>query len=350
MTKGGSVDSTDAILPRRPAKLNNLTGFTAMPRPLFPYHPMPTAINPWTASVLPPPDHPMTRRGMARTLVSAACDRSAGAAADMCGRQVAETTANRVMEDQRSGCKVGALPGWKRPLDLLCSGLSLPLMLPLMLLIGLWIKLVSRGPALLRQQRIGRNGKPFVLYKFRSMRMNCDTQQQSAYVRGLVASDCPMIKLDLLCDCGLISGGGMMRAAGLDELPQLFNVLRGDMSLVGPRPCLPEEYACFTPTQRERFNALPGLTGLWQVNGKNRSTFREMNAMDIHYVRNASARIDLQIVMRTPAALLCQVLLAIQQRHTVLRRQVLPPRAIAIPQADAGTGQGYAPGGQYQTP
>ncbi len=202
---------------------------------------------------------------------------------------------------------------WKRALDLTCIFISLPFTLPLMILIVLWVRMVSRGPALFRQERVGQNGNRFVLYKFRSMKMNAGTSRHETYLRHLVRSDSPMIKLDLLCDSRLIPGGCFLRAAGLDELPQLLNVLRGEMSLVGPRPCLPQEYGYFSERQRERFAALPGLTGSWQVSGKNQTTFSEMNVMDICYVREASLELDLSIMMRTPAALLGQMCQAFQQ-------------------------------------
>lgn len=201
----------------------------------------------------------------------------------------------------------GPVPGWKRGLDLICILLSLPVTLPLMAAITLWIKCASRGPALFRQERIGRNGKRFVLYKFRSMKVNADPQRHRNHFSHLVQSDSPMVKLDLLCDSRLIPGGCLLRAAGLDELPQLLNVLRGEMSLVGPRPCLPEEYRFFSPKQRERFESLPGLTGIWQVHGKGVSTFSEMNAMDALYVRRSSLALDLGIMLRTPFALLRQM-------------------------------------------
>ena len=181
--------------------------------------------------------------------------------------------------------------------------------------VALWIKFASRGPALFRQERIGRNGKRFTLYKFRSMKMNAETQRHQNHFRHLVRSDSPMVKLDLLCDSRLIPGGCFLRAAGLDELPQLLNVLRGEMSLVGPRPCLPEEFRFFSPKQRERFEALPGLTGLWQVHGKGVSTFSEMNAMDALYVRRSSALLDFGIMLRTPLALLRQMNQALQQKR-----------------------------------
>lgn len=115
-----------------------------------------------------------------------------------------------------------------------------------------------------------------------------------------------MTKLDLAGDPRLITGGRFLRASGLDELPQIFNVLRGEMSLVGPRPCLPHEFARYGLWQQERVNAPPGLTGFWQVNGKNKTTFSEMIAMDIFYARNMSVWLDLQIILKTIPALVEQ--------------------------------------------
>lgn len=211
--------------------------------------------------------------------------------------------------------KPRAVAVWKRNLDLCCVFISLPFILPLMALIVVWIKLVSRGPAIFRQVRIGRDGKPFTLYKFRSMHLHADTRRHSRHFSQLVESNCPMVKLDLLCDSRLILGGCMLRAAGLDELPQLLNVLRGEMSLVGPRPCLPEEYGYFTSVQRVRFRALPGLTGIWQTEGKGITTFTEMNAMDADYVRKASLPMDLSIMWRTPCAILGQLRMAWNRRR-----------------------------------
>ena len=191
--------------------------------------------------------------------------------------------------------------------DLACVFLSLPLAIPLMLAVACWIKLVSRGPALFCQERIGFGGRRFTLYKFRTMHPGAPTRDHEAHVGRLVESDSPMIKLDLLGDARLIPGGCFLRSAGLDELPQLLNVLLGEMSVVGPRPCVLEEYGFFTLSQRERFTVLPGLTGLWQVNGKNRTTFREMNAMDVHYARRYSPLLDLWIMLLTPVALLGQM-------------------------------------------
>jgi lipopolysaccharide/colanic/teichoic acid biosynthesis glycosyltransferase len=184
-----------------------------------------------------------------------------------------------------------------------------------MAVVVFWVKLVSRGPAIFRQERIGRSGRRFTLYKFRSMHVNADTFRHSRHFDHLVQSGSPMVKLDLLCDTRLIPLGCLLRAAGLDELPQLFNVLRGDMSLVGPRPCLPDEYRFFSRSQRVRFEVLPGLTGVWQSEGKGISTFAEMNEMDARYVKTASLLLDLSIMCRTPFALLRQMRLACKSRR-----------------------------------
>jgi lipopolysaccharide/colanic/teichoic acid biosynthesis glycosyltransferase len=116
-----------------------------------------------------------------------------------------------------------------------------------------------------------------------------------------------MIKMDAHGDSRIIPFGLLLRSSGLDELPQLINVLLGEMSLAGPRPCLPYEYARYQPWQRERFNTVPGLTGLWQVSGKNRTTFAEMIRLDIEYANNKNLWLDLKIIIKTPAALLIQM-------------------------------------------
>jgi lipopolysaccharide/colanic/teichoic acid biosynthesis glycosyltransferase len=123
----------------------------------------------------------------------------------------------------------------------------------------------------------------------------------------LIQTNRPMTKLDAT-DPRIIRGGRILRALGVDELPQLFNVLYGEMSLVGPRPCTPREFQAYEPWQRARVQALPGLTGYWQVNGKNRTTFTEMIHMDLFYIRAMSLRLDLAILFRTFPALLGQFL------------------------------------------
>jgi lipopolysaccharide/colanic/teichoic acid biosynthesis glycosyltransferase len=206
--------------------------------------------------------------------------------------------------------RIGAVmpPCWKRRLDVSCIFVTAPCWLMLMALIGLWVKLVSPGPVFYRQARIGWRGRRFLIRKFRSMRANSDTRSHELHLQQLIESDTPMVKLDSLGDPRLIPGGRIIRALGLDELPQLFNVLRGDMSLVGPRPCTPEEFAHYEAWQKARANVLPGLTGHWQVNGKNRTTFNQMIVMDLFYARNMSFRGDLAIILKTVPAIIAQVI------------------------------------------
>lgn len=217
------------------------------------------------------------------------------------------------------------IPAWKKFSDLLGVILSLPIAIPLVLLIALWVRLVSRGPALFRQERIGMGGRRFILYKFRTMQYGVATTDHELHVSRLVESGSPMVKLDLIGDSRLIPGGCFLRTTGLDELPQLLNVLRGEMSLVGPRPCLPGEYGFFKDSQRKRFKVLPGLTGLWQINGKNRVTFNEMNAMDVDYVGRMSPSLDLAIISRTPMALVRQMTECMSQHRRVRQRVASEP-------------------------
>lgn len=146
-----------------------------------------------------------------------------------------------------------------------------------------------------------------MLFKFRTMRVNVETRTHEDYFAQLMSAECPMTKLDS-ADERLIRGGRFLRASGLDELPQIFNVLRGEMSLVGPRPCLPKECERYEEWQLKRFDTLPGLTGYWQVNGKNRTTFREMIMMDLFYVRHSSLWLDLKVIFKTFPTLTREVL------------------------------------------
>ena len=196
---------------------------------------------------------------------------------------------------------------WKRRLDLFCVLLSLPFSLPLMLLIALGIKLISHGPVLFYQERMGLGGERFICLKFRSMQVDAETLVHENYLKKLIESDRPMTKLDISGDGRLIPGGRFFRATGLDELPQLVNVLRGEMSLVGPRPCTPNEFYNNEQEQLKRLQIPPGLTGYWQVNGKNRTTFHEMIAMDIWYTNHLSLWLDLWIILKTPWAILVQI-------------------------------------------
>jgi lipopolysaccharide/colanic/teichoic acid biosynthesis glycosyltransferase len=204
------------------------------------------------------------------------------------------------------------VPGWKAPFDVACILLALPLWLPLMLLLMLVTRIASPGPVFYRQKRVGLGGKHFLIWKFRTMKVNTETQTHERYFEELMRTNCVMTKLDTRGDARLAPFGRILRASGLDELPQIFNVLCGHMSLVGPRPCLPNEFANYEPWQRERVNGLPGLTGLWQVNGKNKTTFNEMIRMDVSYLNNMSLLLDLKIMLKTCAVIARQLF---ESRH-----------------------------------
>jgi exopolysaccharide production protein ExoY len=199
------------------------------------------------------------------------------------------------------------IPQWKRSLDVICVLVALPLLLPVMLIVVVIVKVGSAGPVLFRQQRVGFRGQRFTCLKFRTMAREVDTTVHEEYCQQLIDSDLPMAKLDIQGDRRLIPFGRQLRVCGLDELPQIINVLRGEMSLVGPRPCLPCEYEKHLPWQKRRFDTLPGLTGLWQVSGKNTTTFNEMICLDLWYDRDKSLWLDLKIMFRTIPALTAQV-------------------------------------------
>jgi lipopolysaccharide/colanic/teichoic acid biosynthesis glycosyltransferase len=214
-------------------------------------------------------------------------------------------------------CRV---PVWKRVLDISCIILALPVLLPVVLVLYLMIKLVSPGPVLFLSERVGFRGRRFICFKFRTMKVDADADVHKRHLAELMRSDAPMVKIDSHGDPRLIRFGPVLRATGLDELPQLLNVLAGEMSLVGPRPCLPYEYDSYLPSQKRRFNSLPGLTGLWQVSGKNKTTFSEMITLDIRYADNKSVWLDLKIMLKTFPALLAQVIEARKRKREVRQK------------------------------
>jgi len=199
------------------------------------------------------------------------------------------------------------MPRWKRTIDIIFSLAALPVLAVATLVMTVIVAIVSPGSVLFRQVRVGYRGRQFRIYKFRTMMQGADTVAHQAYLTQLIASGATMTKLDARRDTRLIPGAWFLRATGIDELPQLLNVLRGEMSLIGPRPCIPYEYEQYTPAQQMRFEAVPGLTGLWQISGKNRTTFEEMIRLDVEYARNLSLRRDLSILARTIPALVQQV-------------------------------------------
>ena len=192
----------------------------------------------------------------------------------------------------------------QRCLDLGLTLLALPLALPLIGLAALAVKLDSPGPAFFRQQRLGQAGRPFELVKLRTMRAESDPSLHRAHVRALLRSDAaPGTWRRLSADPRVTRVGAWLRATGIDELPQLGNVLRGEMSLVGPRPALPYEAELWQDWHRERLALRPGITGLWQVEGRDRVDFDGMVRMDLDYIRRRSIGLDLSLIARTPASL-----------------------------------------------
>jgi exopolysaccharide production protein ExoY len=215
-----------------------------------------------------------------------------------------------------------AVPLWKRCLDIALILLFLPGLLIVGTIVALIVKCGSRGPILFRQKRVGYKGTQFTCFKFRTMEVNAETISHRNHTEQLIRSQAPMVKLDTQRDPRLVPLGTLLRATGLDELPQLLNVLRGEMSIVGPRPCIPYEYELYEPWQRDRFNAVPGLTGLWQVSGKNRTTFNEMIRFDIDYSERMSLWLDVMIIFKTLPALWVQC-----QDTRAKRKAAAPGRA-----------------------
>lgn len=192
------------------------------------------------------------------------------------------------------------LPGWKRLLDLSLAILGLLAIWPVLVVIAALVMLTSRGPAFFVQTRIGRNGRPFDMIKFRSMTVDAEARRAGV----LDTSDREGLCFKAKDDPRVTPFGRILRRTSLDELPQLFNVLRGEMSLVGPRPALPEEVAVYPAGARARLAGLPGITGLWQVSGRADVGFDEMVRMDIDYLRTASAGRDIAILLRTVGVVL----------------------------------------------
>lgn len=199
----------------------------------------------------------------------------------------------------------------KRAMDLCGSAALLGILSPVYAVTAAAVKLTSSGPAFFRQTRVGQRGKPFTMLKFRTMQVNADESIHKQYVTRFIKSeeiepaapDKAVFKLS--GDTRITRIGQFLRRSSLDELPQFWNVLRGEMSLVGPRPPLPYEVAEYRPWHCRRvLDAKPGVTGLWQVEGRSRTTFDEMVRLDIRYARTASFWTDVRILLATPLAVI----------------------------------------------
>jgi exopolysaccharide biosynthesis polyprenyl glycosylphosphotransferase len=202
------------------------------------------------------------------------------------------------------GVRAISITGWKlafkRTSDIILSLAGLILLSPLMLLISVATKLDSPGPVLFKQVRVGKGGRSFLCYKFRSMRQGAEEERPQLADRDEAVGPTFKIRHDPRCT----RVGRFLRRTSLDELPQFYNVLRGEMSLVGPRPAIPFEVEQYQEWHRRRLEVWPGMTGLWQVSGRSRLTFDEMCLLDIYYLENWSPLLDLKIALKTIPAVL----------------------------------------------
>jgi lipopolysaccharide/colanic/teichoic acid biosynthesis glycosyltransferase len=214
-----------------------------------------------------------------------------------------------VAAPDRAPGRIRSRPRGKRLFDILVAGVCLLVLAPVLLLVAALVRLTSPGPALFHQTRMGQYGRPFRMYKFRTMRAGCSDRLHRDYVTELLQDDQPRAGgksglYKLAADPRITRLGAFLRRTSLDELPQLFNVLRGDMSVVGPRPMLPWELELVTPPYLERLAVPAGITGLWQVSGRNKLTMKQGLELDVEYVRTASFALDLLIVVKTALVVL----------------------------------------------
>ena len=194
----------------------------------------------------------------------------------------------------------------RRAFDVAVAVTLILLLGPLLIAVALAVRIDSRGPALFRQRRVGHREREFTLYKFRSMRVDADPRGHKEYVTALIKGEGEnpdggrenLYKLAV--DNRITPVGRWIRRWSLDELPQLFNVVKGDMTLVGPRPAIPYEVAEYPSWYRRRFAVKPGLTGYWQVSGRSERTYEEMVRLDIEYAQRRSLGLDLSILVKTP--------------------------------------------------
>ncbi len=198
-------------------------------------------------------------------------------------------------------------PGFKQIGDMVLALLMVFFLAPVLITIAIMIRLDSKGPVLFKQTRIGKDGKPFAFYKFRSMYVGSDIdkareEKLKAFIREGRADAEGTTKI--VDDKKITAVGKFIRRTSLDELPQLFNVIKGDMSLVGPRPCLPYEWNNYSEWHKKRLSVTPGCTGVWQVLGRSRVSFRDMVLLDLYYVHNMSFTMDVWLLLKTVPVML----------------------------------------------
>lgn len=204
---------------------------------------------------------------------------------------------SEVIENERSNILYEVI---KRIIDVVASFTGLILLSPLILIVSILIKLESKGEVIFKQKRVGLNGKEFYMYKFRSMVINAEELKEQLESQNEMSG--PMFKIK--DDPRITNVGKFIRKTSIDELPQLINVIKGDMSLVGPRPSLPKEVKKFEQWMMERLEVKPGLTCIWQISGRNNIDFEDWMKLDIKYVRERSFKLDIKLILKTVLVLL----------------------------------------------
>ena len=204
---------------------------------------------------------------------------------------------SEVIENERSNILYEVI---KRIIDIVASFTGLILLSPLILIVSILIKLESKGEVIFKQKRVGLNGKEFYMYKFRSMVINAEELKAELESQNEMSG--PMFKIK--DDPRITKVGKFIRKTSIDELPQLINVIKGDMSLVGPRPSLPKEVKKFEQWMMERLEVKPGLTCIWQISGRNNIDFEDWMKLDIKYVRERSFKLDIKLILKTVLVLL----------------------------------------------
>lgn len=223
------------------------------------------------------------------------------------------------------------IPVWKRVFDITGALCGIFLTLPITIPLCFFIRIVSPGPVIFKQKRVGFEGKTFTMFKFRTMEENADISKHRDYVKNLIHCErqrkdvnLKMAMTKLEDDPQIIPCGKWIRALCIDEIPQLINVLRGEMSLIGPRPAIPYEAEAYEPWHRQRFSLVPGMTGLWQVSGKNKLSFSEMVRLDIRYGKSLSIPQESRILAKTIPAILSQ-LFDCKANHSTSSEGVIKP-------------------------
>lgn len=192
---------------------------------------------------------------------------------------------------------------FKRLFDITCSLIGIIILSPIFVSIGLLIKLESKGRIFYRHARIGKNGEVFLIYKFRTMNREINESSQKEYLKKVLDFNDPHFPRSVVrindFDPRVTRIGRILRQTSIDEIPQLINILKGDMSFVGPRPALPFEYENFSLFEKKRLEIRPGNTGLWQISGRNKLSYEEMNKLDLEYIEKMSFMLDLKIILKT---------------------------------------------------